>query len=394
MAVQSSDSFEGDFSTFWNFDSLPPLRRLSWWWWWWLVIIPDAERPGISKQLMVLWSTRDCERIEVSGHDWWGGGRTATDEEGGIVFPGMVASWWFDGEEMYEPLVLKESRMAAIPSDHELWPGQRGEGGGAVVPIVDEDLSMGLLPDRSAFWLRHDSDPSQVEKGAPSRFDLRMAPWNDEISALEYKNNVYAANMGYDILRIHGTKCEGTIDGEHVEGTAYFQKVTVQAPSIPWFWGMLHFDDGSYMDWWFPHISLSVTARDSEPWKKRDIARLPLTGAGLFKDAGRERTERFERCEVELTKGEGEDSEGNHLPRFKVRMWNGRTQVSLVAKAASRAHWRFNQPTRAHMTSHFTYNEYPLQIEEISILDEKGVRKLDDWKWVHGNAEHSWGVLH
>ncbi len=46
------------------------------------------------------------------------------------------------------------------------------------------------------------------------------------------------------------------------------------------------------------------------------------------------------------------------------------------------------------MTSHFTYNEYPLVVEKISVLDEKGVRTLDDWEWIHGNAEHSWGILH
>jgi len=28
------------------------------------------------------------------------------------------------------------------------------------------------------------------------------------------------------------------------------------------------------------------------------------------------------------------------------------------------------------------------------VLDEKGVRTLGDWEWLHGNAEHSWGVLH
>ncbi|HJM87905.1 MAG TPA: hypothetical protein QF433_06770, partial [Candidatus Thalassarchaeaceae archaeon] len=62
--------------------------------------------------------------------------------------------------------------------------------------------------------------------------------------------------------------------------------------------------------------------------------------------------------------------------------------------SVGRAHWSFNQPTRAHMTSHFTYNEYPLVVEKISVLDEKGVRTLDDWEWIHGNAEHSWGILH
>jgi hypothetical protein len=78
---------------------------------------------------------------------------------------------------------------------------------------------------------------------------------------------VFGANMGYDILRLHACKAEGTIDGEHVQGSAYFQKVTVQAPSIPWFWGFLHFSDGTYLDWFIPHASFSMTARDDRAWK-------------------------------------------------------------------------------------------------------------------------------
>ena len=54
----------------------------------------------------------------------------------------------------------------------------------------------------------------------------------------------------------------------------------------------------------------------------------------------------------------------------------------------------FDQPTRAGMVSHLTYNEYPLELLRISILDEKGLRTKKDYSWIHGNAEHSWGLLH
>jgi len=40
-----------------------------------------------------------------------------------------------------------------------------------------------------------------------------------------------------------------------------------------------------------------------------------------------------------------------------------------------------------------TYNEYPLEIEKIAILDEKGLRTIDDYEWIRGNAEHAWGIL-
>jgi hypothetical protein len=75
-------------------------------------------------------------------------------------------------------------------------------------------------------------------------------------------------------------------------------------------------------------------------------------------------------------------------------MWNGRTVIELTVQAIERAHWTFNQPTRGGLTSHLTYNEYPLKLEKLRIIDEHGIRKETDYEWARGNAEHSWGLLH
>ncbi|MDP6856181.1 MAG: hypothetical protein QGH13_01450 [Candidatus Thalassarchaeaceae archaeon] len=388
------EHFEGDLDTLWRLDFLPPLHRFTWQWWWWLVVLPCDKHPERSKQLMVLWSTKDTASIDVSGVPWEGQ-RFHTDEDGGHTLGGMVAAWWYDGEKMFEPLVLRKCRMLALDHRHNLWPSDIG--GGAIVPLTEDDLSMGLRPDNSAFWLRLKSDQNMVEKGAPNSFNLEMTPWNPPLSAATRSHNLFAGSMGYDILRLHGTRASGTIDGEAVEGSAYFQKVVVQAPSVPWFWGFLHFDDGSYFDWFMPHLSLSVSANDSRPWKRRDRHRFPLRTAGLFHDARRGRTERFEQCEVELihpSDGGPLDSDGHPLPSFKVRVWNGRTQLSTILRATSRAHWTFDQPTRMGLKSHFTYNEYPLTVEKLVIIDEIEVRTPSDYEWIRGNAEHSWGILH
>jgi hypothetical protein len=140
--------------------------------------------------------------------------------------------------------------------------------------------------------------------------------------------------MGYDILRIQGTKASIVIDGKEFEGTGYFQKVSVQAPTLPWFWGMLHFDDGSYLDWFMPHLSFSCLNLDDKPWKLRDIFRNPKIGSGIFHDAKRDSTEEFKNCEVELLEPEdGEeiliDNDGNKLPKFRVRLWFDKTKMSI-----------------------------------------------------------------
>lgn len=351
---------------------------------------------------MVLWSTKDTPVIDVSGMEWKGGGRPRPDEEGGLAIPGMVASWWYDGERMWEPLVRTSLRMAAIPAGHPLWPYSDEEvvpGSGAIVPISDRDLSMGLKSDASSFWLNLESDSKIVESGGPANFSFQITPWTKPLSTARKANREYTSNMGYDILRLHGAKVSGKVDGEDVEGTAYFQKVCVQAPSPPWYWGMLHADDGTYLDWFVPHVSATITAHDARPWKLRDINHLPLSNSGLLHDAARGRSERFE--QVKVTKLASTKTEGEHghfpdapLPTFEIEMWNGRTKVMIEVEAVSRAHWSFDQPTRGRMTSHLTYNEYPLEVKRLQIQDELGIRTLSDFEWVRGNAEHAWGILH
>ena len=258
---------------------------------------------------------------------------------------------------------------------------------------------MGLTSDMSKFWLTLKGDQKAIANGAPKDMELEFTPWNHAMSVARPSTATYAGNMGYDILRVHGTKVKGQIGGEDVQGSAYFQKVCVQAPSPPWYWGVLHFEDGSYLDWFLPHLSPTITARNPNPWKRRDIQHIGLSQGGLFHDAKNQRTERFGR--VEVIKSTSQRVEGAHgqspdspLPAFSVKMWNGRTSVQFKVEAVDRAHWHFDQPTRGGMWSHLTYNEYPLELMKLEIVDEFGKRTRNDYGWARGNAEHSWGLLH
>jgi hypothetical protein len=151
---------------------------------------------------------------------------------------------------------------------------------------------------------------------------------------------------------------------------------------------MLHFSDGSYLDWFLPHASLTMLSRDARAWKKRDVSHIALSQGGLFHDAKNQRSERFEIVSVKKNK------QSNKLPHFEVNLKNGRTSIHISAQAVERAHWDFHQPTRGGLWSHLTYNEYPLIVNELKIEDEFGVREKSEYEWLRGNAEHSWGFLH
>lgn len=400
--TDSMGKFAGDLSRMWKLQERPPLHHLTWDWWWWLLMLDDEEGNPSGKQLMVLWSTKDNPKVMVSGTEWTPKGRPGFDDDGGISLDGMVCAWWFDGKRMYEPYIKRKCRMIVVDDVHPSWPNNAkdsGAGGGAVVPLTKEDMSMGLKSDLSEFWLNLHSDEFPDDRNVPKSMEFNLTPWNEAMSTARHATATYAMEMGYDILRLHGCKVSGKLDDADVKGTAYFQKVCVQAPSVPWYWGMLHLSDGSYIDWFLPHLSMTVTSRDNQPWKKRDLGHMSLSQGGLFHDAVSGKSIPFDKVRVEkyasdALEGEHGANPGSNLPGFKVEMWTKSVHINLDVVAIDRAHWAFEQPTIGGLVSNFTYNEYPLRVISLSITDERGVRKLSDYNWIRGNAEHSWGILH
>ncbi len=395
-------NFEGDLSRMWKLQERKPIKHLTWDWWWWLLMLEDDDGNPSGKQLMVLWSTKDNPKVSVSGTNWEPKGRPGFDDSGAISLDGMVCAWWFDGKRMFEPYIKHKCRMVVINDEHPSWPlnsESSGKGGGAVVPITSQDLSMGLKSDLSEFWLNLHTDKFPQQKSVPQKMSFTLTPWNKAMSTARHATATYAMDMGYDILRLHGCKVSGKLDNQDISGTAYFQKVCVQAPSVPWYWGMLHLSDGSYIDWFLPHLSFTVTSRDNKPWRKRDMGHLSLSQGGLLHDASLGESVKFSNVRVEKfatqrVEGEHGSNPGESLPGFKVEMWDETNKIIIEVEAIDRAHWAFEQPTIGGIVSSFTYNEYPLYVKYLKIIDGNGIRTHEDFDWIRGNAEHSWGILH
>ena len=94
---------------------------------------------------------------------------------------------------------------------------ERGRcGGGAVVPLLPDDLSMGLHSDKRSFWLNLRGDEGPVAEGARAacRSTSAVEPCDVRGQAV---HTTYAAGMGYDILRLHGTKVNGTVTARRAE---------------------------------------------------------------------------------------------------------------------------------------------------------------------------------
>ena len=362
----------------WDLDLEGVHKGLTWWWWWWLFFFPDPDDPRRTRQLMILWSTKYTDQIKVDYFNWTPKGeidRRVQGDDIDLGFNGMTAAWWFDGRKMIDPVILEPNRFKV---------SKRGADG-VVDPQSPKDLRLSGRPGRYRL------DIEMPEDG--HAFHLDMLDWTPFMSEHRYRANAYTKKYSYNILRIYGNRVEGTykVDGEEVDAagsTAYFQKVRVNAPAIPWYWTVLHTERGDYLDYFFPHIGPQLARKTEEPKSRWDWGDVMINRSLQFWDEGRQRLFKFKKPKIKhRVTDEG-------LPVFNVLGRSDEATIELELEAYARAYWRFEQPKRfGFAKSILYYNEYPTQVNRFRLQVGSEVTDLADLGWTRCNTEHTWGKL-
>ena len=365
-------------ATMWDLDLVGRIRGLTWWWWWWLFFFPDPDDERRTRQLMILWSTKHTDWIKVDYFPWTPEGevvREARGEDVDLRFNGMTAAWWFDGRRMVDPLVLE-------PNDFQVRK-RGGEG------VLDPQSTKGLRLSGGPGRYRLDIDMPEDGHG----FHLDMTDWTPFMSEHRFRANAYTRRYSYNILRIYGMNVAGIyrVDGEEVDATgstAYFQKVRVNAPAVPWYWTVLHTERGDYLDYFFPHLGLQLFRSTERPRSRLDRGHVFLNRSLQFWDEGAQRLYKFKRPRIRHTFTD-ED-----LPVFHVRGESAEASIELELEAYARAYWRFEQPKRfGFVKSILHYNEYPTQVNRFRLSVGSDRTDLQDLGWTRCNTEHTWGKL-
>jgi len=370
---------EGLHNYLWDLNTEDRVPNLTWWWWWWIFFIRNPANPARPRQLMILWSTKNCDDIIVNDFPWKRKGGIRREEQNGkqvLDFNGMVAVWYYDGETMQDPFFLKECDFTV----------ERKTRSGAVIPDLEKDYR----------FYGENKDFVVNIKGGPVDFSFRMSPQNRFLSTPRFSKKNYVKHYGYEILKLYGTELKGTIStqtsSEDISGSAYFQKVTVNAPTVPWYWVVLHTERGDYLDYFKPHLGLGMFRKTEKPRSGLDRLELPLSKNLQFYDATRDELFRFRKLSVKKS------FDDENLPSFHVRAWGEKGEVTLRLKAYSRAYWRFEQKYLKFFRSILYYNEYPVTLEEFELRwtfddGEEYHVKREDLGYAVGNCEHAWGKL-
>lgn len=313
------------------------LPRKSWLWWFWLFFLDDSSEVKKPRQLMILWSKKKENRISCNDLEI----ELDHNEEDGKLH-GAVAAWYFDGEEMKHNFLLEQCDLNF--ENNRLWTDSNSKTSFS----VKGDESEIKIGEEFCFKVKHDNS---------SKFqDLR-----------KYSNK-YIGNKGYSMLRSNRNSLEGKIGQEKVKGSAYFQRVFINAPAPPWYWGIFHFENGASLTYYNPSLfGISL---------KRDIS---------FFD-GKE-VHNFEDIKVKRTGGE--------IPEFRIEGKEKGKEIRFKVESYSKSSWKFRKKLLNLIPNKLTYREYPSKITEFDLEDKSRGEKigLEQLGSSIGNAEHTTGLL-
>lgn len=345
--------------------STKELTKNTWYWWWWLFFIKSKDT--LPKQLMILWSTKNCKKIKVNSFNWERN-KNISQNNGKTEFDGMICSWFFDGKKMIDEFVFDRDDL-----------------------IVEHDGNFGkLFPKSEKYNFEGDEKNYKVRiTNKKSELNFEMSHWNDFLVKHRYTEKHYLKKFNYNILKIYGMKMKGILKEngkeEKFDGSAYFQKVMVNAPATPWYWGIVHTERGDFLEYFKPNIGLQMLRKDSLHASIFDSGEIPLSKRTQFYDAEKNELHVFKKMKLSKVYE-------NDLPIFKIKGRNENEEIEFVLKAYSRAYWRFEEPS-LFIKSILYYNEYPTILSSFLLKGKNGKIGLEDLGYNVGNSEHTWGKL-
>jgi hypothetical protein len=188
-----------------------------------------------------------------------------------------------------------------------------------------------------------------------------------------FHGNTFIGSKGYGITKMNRLDLRGTVDNKPITGSAYFQRVFVNAPAVPWYWGGFHFANGAVLT-----------------YTNQMVLRKAIKKHVAFFDG----KELYEMNDVNVKRidAEGKDSK---TPIFKVTGETKEYKVTFTVKSYAHSFWQFKKKTLGILPEKLTYNEYPSTINDFEFIVKKTNKKITSKELgkAVGNAEHTTGYL-
>ncbi len=374
-------------------------------WWWWIFFL-DPPVPGSDPaQLTVMCTSRNTPGVMVDSMRWKRKGEIHHKDGKGWYFPGMTLAWYYDGNRMHDTLVRRGDRYRVDPDRRRL------KDGSGTLRVREDGEGMHLTLVTSAGKFRMKLSPvMDPDKG------FLKEPVDD--------GNTFLGKYEYRITEIFRAEAEGSFTARKVvekdtglppfhpsrkfRGTGYFQRVSLRAPAPPWYWAMVHFPDGSFLDYFQPRLSAAMLRTDPPGGQAKERLSVPLSHNIEFYNAREDTRHVFKNLQV---KKWYERNRPSDLPMFRISgRASGRkgenlsrARISITLESLSRAEWKFAKMSTRDKKSHvvgvrkgpvLVYNEYPARVTTFEFVSGGTRVSLDDLGGTgRANCEDVWGMM-
>ena len=314
-----------------------PMTRWAWWWWFWLFFFNNPANPEKPRQLMITWSTKnvrefDCNNLKIRFNQ----SRDMSDLDG------IVAAWYFDGEKMHHNFLLEQCNLnisdKSLTTDSTIPTSFSINKTGSIIKIGNDFKFIAELKNKDSFIMR------------------------------SYQKHAYVCDRGYSVTRLNHLDLRGKIRDELIHGSAYFDRVFLNIPPPKWDWGVLHFENGSVMNYYIIYL-LGKSIRKYLS----------------FFDGNK----MHEFIDISVK------TSGGKMPTFIMSGDNEHEKINFTVKSYSHSSWTFRKKTLGIIPNKLTYNEYPVVISDLKLTNKKTGKKitLKELGRSVGNAEHMTGFL-
>ncbi len=352
-----------------DIDRSHELKGRTWWWWWFIFFFDNPADPSRTKQMVILWGTRNCKKLMINNVPWRNDGMFSRIGDT-VTTRGVAAGWYYDGKTMHDPLFVDSGVLET-----------HATGGGGTLSVRSQ----------ADYILDATARPYKILVDRPDvRIDVSLDSWTEHLDPIVPTGKDYLGHLGYRMHKIRGSKAKGTVSmagaEESVTGTAYFQKVRINSPTSPWYWGVFQSENGSYIDYFMPHIGPPALRRDERHTTNLDWGERMLSKGWQFIEG--ESGELHKVKNVTMTKRYEDD-----LPVFTLMGKAGERQVKMEMASYARAYWKVVQPLLGPVNTLLYYNEYPVNLTEFEYREGGRRWSLSDLGRVVGNCEHAWGIV-
>ncbi len=354
----------------WEID-LKDKRAGTWWWWFWVFFIENKNNKGLPQQLMILWSTKNEKEINCNDRLL----KINTEinvHKNKSFFDGTAAAWFFDGKKMHENFILEQGEITLTKKPASL--------------ISNSKNKTSFYEEKDKFIVKINKEDNKFV------FNLKLEDNNKFVAPIIKKSSYFRGAFGHEVLRIPRLSFTGAIKNkekkQNINGTAYFQKVIVNAPVSPWYWGIFHFNKGSILSYFNPHIGTAVL-KDNLTKKLLSKGNISVKQTAYFFDKKTMKRYDFEKIKIK------KETNKQNQPVFKVSAENKDFKLLFTVDCYADAFWKFEKKFLGLIRMRLKYNEYPAKIIQFSLQDKQGNQlvTIKDLGIGIGNAEHSWGAL-